>query len=136
MNRKVILARVLSVLLMAFMITTTLCNSVFAAKTSLGSESSTSLNVDQFDKVEFEDAASGSVQKIIASIISVTQIIGIGVAIIMLIVLAIKYISAAPSEKAEIKKTVTIYVVGAVVLFAASGILEIIKKFATNVSAD
>lgn len=132
MNRKVILARVLSVLLMGFMIATTLYNSVFAA--TLGSDSD-SLKVDQFNNVEFEDGATGSVQRIIASIISVTQIIGIGVAIIMLIVLAIKYISAAPSEKAEIKKTVTIYVVGAVVLFAASGILEIVKKFATNVKA-
>ena len=132
MNRKVILARVLSVLLMGFMIATTLYNSVFAA--TLGSDSD-SLKVDQFNTVEFEDGATGSVQRIIASIISVTQIIGIGVAIIMLIVLAIKYISAAPSEKAEIKKTVTIYVVGAVVLFAASGILEIVKKFATNVKA-
>lgn len=58
-----------------------------------------------------------------------------GVAIIMLIVMAIKYISAAPSEKAEIKKGVTIYIVGAIVLFAASGILGIIKGFASNVTA-
>ena len=50
----------------------------------------------------------------------------------MLIVLAIKYISAAPGDKAEIKKHAVIYIVGAVVLFAASGIIQIIKTFATD----
>ena len=58
------------------------------------------------------------------------------VAIIMLVVMAIKYISAAPSEKAELKKSATVYVVGAIVLFAATGILQVVKNFAqANVSA-
>lgn len=77
--------------------------------------------------------AASSVQRIIGAILTVTQVIGVGVAVIMLIVLAIKYISAAPSDKAEIKKHMVVYVVGAVVLFAASGILEIIKRFAVNI---
>ena len=67
---------------------------------------------------------------------TVVQIVGVGVAVIMLIVLAIKYISAAPGDKADIKKHAVVYVVGAVVLFAASGILEIVKNFAGNVHAD
>ena len=71
-----------------------------------------------------------SAQKILQSVLTVAQVIGVGVAVIMLIVLAIKYISAAPSDKAEIKKHMVVYVVGAIVLFAASGILEIIKRFA------
>ena len=57
------------------------------------------------------------------------------IAVIMLIVLAIKYISAAPSEKADIKKSATIYIVGAVLLFAASGVLAIIQGFAENIDA-
>ena len=73
---------------------------------------------------------SGTVNVIIGTIITVVQIIGVGVAIIMLIVLAIKYISAAPGDKAEIKKHAVVYVVGAIVLFAASGILGIIKNLA------
>ena len=66
-------------------------------------------------------------------IIGVVQVVGIAVAVIMLIVVAIKYISAAPNDKAEIKKHAVVYVVGAFVLFAASGILEIIKGFASQV---
>jgi len=77
------------------------------------------------------DVAAGNV---IGAIIRIVQVVGVGVAVIMLIVLAIKYIAAAPSDKAEIKKHAVVYVVGAVVLFAAAGILEIIRQFAGNVS--
>ena len=76
---------------------------------------------------------ASAAQRILQAVLTITQVIGVGVAVIMLIVLAIKYISAAPSDKAEIKKHMVVYVVGAVVLFAASGILEIIKRFALMV---
>ena len=75
-------------------------------------------------------------QRILQAILTIAQVIGVGVAVIMLIVLAIKYISAAPSDKAEIKKHMVVYIVGAVVLFAASGILEIIKRFAIMVNVN
>ncbi len=74
-----------------------------------------------------------SAKEIIQSVLTIAQVIGVGVAVIMLIVLAIKYISAAPSDKAEIKKHMVVYVVGSIILFAASGILEIIKRFAAMV---
>jgi hypothetical protein len=45
-----------------------------------------------------------------------------------------KYMMAAPGDKAEIKKSAVIYVVGAIVLFAVGGILSIIQKFAENIS--
>ena len=122
MNRKVILARVLSVLLMGFMIATTLYVPVLATDP---------LDPGQFE-VKDNSTAGTSVSNIIGNIIFIAQVIGSGVAVIMLIVLAIKYISAAPSEKAEIKKTVVIYVTGAVVLFASTAILQIIKTFATS----
>ena len=77
--------------------------------------------------------AASSVNRIIGAMLTVVQVVGSGVAVIMLIVLAIKYISAAPSDKAEIKKHAVVYVVGAVVLFAASGIIGIVRNFAGNV---
>ena len=77
---------------------------------------------------------SESIGNMAIAILSVVQVVGMAVAVIMLIVLAIKYISAAPSDKAEIKKHAVVYVVGAVVLFAATGIMEIIKNFAGNIT--
>ncbi len=79
-------------------------------------------------------ATATAVKDISGTILGVVQVIGVAVAVIMLIVLAIKYISAAPNDKAEIKKHAVVYVVGAVVLFAASGILGIIKDFANTVN--
>lgn len=107
---------------------------------SLSTEVS-ALRFDQIDEATVTENASdtsgaaASLNRIIGSAMTVVQVVGVGVAIIMLIVLAIKYISAAPGDKADIKKHAVVYVVGAVVLFAASGILGIVKKFAANVTA-
>ena len=77
--------------------------------------------------------AADSLNRIIGSAITIVQVVGVGVAIIMLIVLAIKYISAAPGDKADIKKHAVVYVVGAVVLFACTGMLGIIQRFAASI---
>lgn len=76
---------------------------------------------------------NSSVQGIVGAIISVTRIIAVGVAIIMLAAVAMKYMSSAPGDRAEIKKHAVIYVVGAVVLFGSAGILGIIQNFAGNI---
>ena len=67
-------------------------------------------------------------------IIGIIQGIAIAAAVILLIILAIKYVSAAPSEKADVKKSAVIYIVGAVLLFGATGILGIINTFAGEVN--
>ncbi len=79
--------------------------------------------------------ADGALSSIGSMVLSVAQIVGTAVAVIMLIVLAIKYISAAPNDKADIKKHAVVYIVGAIVLFAASGLLGIIKSFANGLPA-
>ncbi len=66
-------------------------------------------------------------------VLGVIQAVAIAAAVIMLIVLAIKYVTAAPTEKADVKKSAAIYVLGAVLLFGASGILGIIQSFSTEV---
>lgn len=53
-------------------------------------------------------------------------------AVIMLVILGIKWIAAAPEAKADIKKQAVIYVVGAALVFAAGGILTIIKAISKN----
>ena len=103
---------------------------------------STSVNALSFNQVDTQSVTKGasdssgaaaSINRIVGSVLTIVQVVGCGVAVIMLIVLAIKYISAAPGDKADIKKHAVVYVVGAVVLFAASGILGIVKKFAGNI---
>ena len=59
-------------------------------------------------------------------VLGVIQLVGTAIAIFMLIYIGIKYVVAAPSEKADIKKTAFIYVVAAIFIFAASNLLKII----------
>lgn len=79
-----------------------------------------------------ESDASKAVNDAANIILGIVQVVAVAVAVIMLVVLAIKYISASPEGKAEIKKSAMLYIVGAVLLFAATGILEILKKFAVS----
>lgn len=79
--------------------------------------------------------AAEKVNKMSATVITAIRIAATCVAIVMLLVLAMKYMIAAPGEKADIKKSAIPYVIGAVVLFGAVGILGIIEKFSTAVKA-
>lgn len=72
------------------------------------------------------NAASGD-------IIWIVQAVGYAAATIILVVLAIKYLAASPSDKAEIKKSAMIWVVGAIILFAASFILTMIQTFSGQI---
>ena len=66
---------------------------------------------------------SSNVTNITATVITSIRVVGICVAIVMLLTVAMKYMVAAPGEKADIKKSSIQYVVGAIVLFGVVGIL-------------
>ena len=71
-----------------------------------------------------------------SNIIGIVQFICYAAAVILLVVLGVKWIAAAPDEKANIKKGAVIYVVGAVLVFAAGAILQVIKNVANNTVAN
>lgn len=73
-----------------------------------------------------------SLNNIVGVIISIIQIIAFAAAVILLMFLGIKFLTASPEGKAEIKKSAVIYIVGAVLLFAAGGILTIIQNIAIS----
>ncbi len=92
------------------------------------------INKERTDNTE----TSGSVSNIITTIVVAVKLIAVAVAIIMLLAVAMKYMVSAPGEKAEIKKSAVVYIVGAIILFAVSGILTLIQQFsgAISVSAE
>lgn len=135
MKRNVI--KTMLVVLVAIVLFASIVPSVFAADVQTISYG-TFTEKNSVTGAKDGSGAAQSVNNIIGSVLTVVQVVGSGIAVIMLIVLAIKYISAAPSDKAEIKKHAVVYVVGAVVLFAASGIIGIVRRFASSniVAAD
>ena len=69
------------------------------------------------------------------SIIGILQVVGIVLSVIVLIVLGIKYMMGSAEEKAEYKKTMMPYIVGAALIFAASAFAQVIYSFFTGVTA-
>lgn len=67
-------------------------------------------------------------------ILYIVRIVGMAVAVIMLTILGIKYVAASPNEKADYKKGMTVYVVGAVLLFGASFLLGVIQNFVSGIN--
>lgn len=89
--------------------------------------------IDNLDAGKTSDADT-KIKNIVATVITVVRVVGVAVAIVMLLVVAMKYMTAAPGEKADIKKSAVVYVVGAVILFAVTGILGIINTFSSNIT--
>lgn len=66
-------------------------------------------------------------------LITILTTFGIVVSVIVLVVLGIKYMVGSAEEKAEYKKTLMPYVIGAGLVFAASSIAQIVYSFMNNV---
>lgn len=90
-------------------------------------------SVDQFND-NHNESLDTSTRNIVGAIVSVVRIVGTGIALIMIAFVAMKYMSSAPGDRAEIKKHAVIYVVGAVVLFGGAQLIGIIQNFAQNIS--
>ena len=69
------------------------------------------------------------------NIISIITTIGIIVAVIVLLILGIKYMMGSASEKAEYKKTMIPYLVGAVLIFGASAIAKAVIAMSESITA-
>ena len=70
-----------------------------------------------------------------AQIVAVVQTIGIVVAVVILLVLGIKYMVGSAEEKAEYKKTMIPYLVGAVLIFAATTLVNVVYQMANSINA-
>jgi hypothetical protein len=102
-----------------------LSNSVFASPQP---------NLYAFDNKLDQGDTTNTVATILGKVINFIQVIGAGIAIIILIVIAIKWIYSAPEGKAQIAKSARMYILGTILIFAAIGLLQIVKNFTiTNV---
>lgn len=80
------------------------------------------------------DEGKTLIQKIIVPILSVVRIVAIGMGIIMITYLGIKYMSAAPTEKANIKNQLITFAIGIAVVVTATTVLQIINTAVTSIT--
>ena len=88
--------------------------------------------MDEMGSKTITDSSGGKLGGIINAVIGFVQIAGTGISMIMVTVLGIRYIMAAPSDKADVKKQIAPMGVGAIVLFGSVNLVNIVAKIAMS----
>ena len=83
---------------------------------SLGTSTIFALTPSQ---VQPTDPVTNEIQTLGGKILGILQTVGIVLSVIILVILGIKYMMGSAEEKAEYKKTMIPYLVGAVLIFLA-----------------
>ncbi len=77
-------------------------------------------------------ASVTSINKIGNQIIQIVSTVGSIASVIVLVILGLKYMMGSAEEKAEYKKTLLPYIIGAAFVFAASTIATVVFNFTTS----
>ena len=83
-------------------------------------------------QVEPQEPSSNEVQTVGQKVMGFIQIIGVIVSVGILMILGIKYMMGSAEEKAEYKKVFIPYIIGAILLFAATTIANAIYSAVTS----
>ncbi len=111
----------IATIIMVVLMLATICTSVFAKVTVT--------NPDTWTGQAGSNIETTQLNSWINTIINVVATVGSGAAIIVLIVLGIKYMMGSAEEKAEYKKTLFPYIIGAAFVFGASALTGVIYNF-------
>ena len=88
------------------------------------------MGLDDLDDYKGTNPGSEKLKSKANIIFSYLRTIGIVVSVVALIVIGIKYMMGSVEEKAEYKKTMMPYLIGAAFVFAASAIASIVYNLA------
>lgn len=99
---------------------------------------SASFNIDinALEAEKDKGNATNTAADLTGKVLNWIQVFGLGFALIMLVVIGIRWIGAAPSGKAQIAKTARYYVLGVVLIIAAIGLLQIVKSFTSGLRTE
>lgn len=80
------------------------------------------------------DVQSDKIVGVGNSVIAIIRVVGIVIAVIILLVLGIKYMMGSAEEKADYKKSMIPYIVGAVLIFASTTIVGVVYDIANSLN--
>ena len=120
MNKKML--KIVNICLIAMVIISTASTAVFALEPG---------NL----KAKNDVPGGSQIESVGSSVVGILQTVGIVLSVVILIVLGIKYMMGSAEEKAEYKKTMMPYIIGAALIFAASALAQVVFKFFTGISA-
>lgn len=87
---------------------------------------------DLNDSISVSPDAQQSITNFGGQIVGTLQVVGTVIAVLILIVLGIKYMMGSAEEKAEYKKTMMPYIIGALLIFAAVTIANMVYNFTST----
>lgn len=82
-----------------------------------------------------EQSGTEQIDSVGQRVMGILQALGIVIAVAVLMILGIKYMMGSAEEKAEYKKTMIPYVIGAVLIFAATTIANAVFNFANGLNS-
>lgn len=109
--------KIISIMLMVILIMASL-SSIVLAVPEMGDK------INQIGKGN--DTNTSQIENFGKTLVTIFQVIGIVVAVVVLLVLGIKYMMGSAEEKAEYKKTMIPYLIGAALIFASSTIVNVV----------
>ena len=112
--------KIISTVLIAMLLVAMFASVAYATEEDRGPESVLSglKNPDYSDQTD--------IQKLGSRIVGVIQIAGVVIAVVVILVIGIKYVIGSAEEKAEYKKTMIPYIVGAILIFAGATIVNVL----------
>ena len=122
MNLKI--SKIITVLLLVTMLVLSVSTAVFAKDVYTPTEFK--------GKIDTDATGTANVKTVGGKIVGIVRVVGTMVAVGMLIVLGIKYMMGSAEERAEYKKTLFPYFIGAVLIFAASSLTQVIYTWASG----
>ena len=121
----------LAMVLTVFMGTTVQAGGTGSSESTGGKDSSTTVD-DLFNPSV--TANTTGITNVGGTIVDIITTIGIIVAVVVLLILGIKYLMGSASEKAEYKKTMIPYLVGAILIFGASAIAKAVIAMSESIA--
>ena len=79
-------------------------------------------------------ANTEGIENVGTNFVDIITTVGIIVAVVVLLILGIKYMMGSASEKAEYKKTMIPYLVGAILIFGASAIAKAVIFMSSSIT--
>lgn len=109
---------------------------LIASLSSIAYASTTEETLNAMLEAQKNGSANGTneVTTLGGRIVGIVQVVGVIIAVIILLVIGIKYMLGSAEEKAEYKKTMMPYLIGALLIFAGSTIVNAIYNVMTGLS--
>lgn len=127
--------KIISTILLAIMLVTTVSGTVLAADNKEeDSISGIITNVEKGAKKATSNNDTSKITTVGGNIVNIIQVVGIVVAIVIILIIGIKYLTASAEGKAEYKKTMIPYLVGAALLFAGTSIVKVVYSMVAQLN--